>query len=34
MSLATTIAQYRERANTLWLARTDQERSSEYADRG
>jgi general secretion pathway protein M len=26
MSLATTIAQYRERANALWLARTDQER--------
>jgi general secretion pathway protein M len=26
MSLATTIAQYRERANALWLARTEQER--------
>jgi general secretion pathway protein M len=26
MSLATTIAQYRARANTLWLARTEQER--------
>lgn len=26
MSIATTIAQYRERANALWLARTDQER--------
>lgn len=26
MSLATTIAQYRERAATLWLARTEQER--------
>jgi general secretion pathway protein M len=26
MSLATTIAPYRERANALWLARTDQER--------
>ena len=26
MSFATTIAQYRERANALWLARTEQER--------
>lgn len=26
MSLATTIAQYRERANALWLGRTEQER--------
>jgi general secretion pathway protein M len=26
MSFATTIAQYRERAKTLWLARTEQER--------
>jgi general secretion pathway protein M len=26
MSLATTLAQYRERANALWLARTEQER--------
>ena len=26
MSIATNIAQYRERANTLWLARTEQER--------
>jgi general secretion pathway protein M len=26
MSLATNIAQYRERANALWLARTEQER--------
>jgi len=26
MSLATTIAQYRERANALWLVRTEQER--------
>lgn len=26
MSIATTIAQYRERANALWLARTEQER--------